>query len=119
MEELQFSGLRYPGADLADPAAAKSFGTSLTPKARRKPSKEDDNNEPPFTAIIAVCHDAHLGHIEYIPEGLDALGFCGNAPEHVKGAVTPFTFERSIGPLSDIGREVVEICWAGSLALID
>lgn len=119
-EELQFSGLRYPGADLADPAAAKSFGTSSTPKASRKPNREDDdNNEPPFTAIIAVCHDAHLGHIEYIPEGLDALGFCGNAPEHVKGAVTPFTFERSIGPLSDIGREVVEICWAGSLALIE
>lgn len=113
-EELQSSGLRYPGADVAD--AARFPNTSPPLRRRRAPSGDD---EPPFTAIIAVCHDAYLGHIEYIPEGLDALGFCGNVPQHVKGAITPYTFERTIGPLSDVGREVVEICWAGCLALID
>jgi hypothetical protein len=106
--------MRYPGADMVDTAKSSDASPS---RARYKSTREDD--EPPFTAIIAVCHDAHMRHIEYVPEGLDALGFCGNAPQHVKGAITPYTFERTIGPLSDIGREVVEICWAGCLALID
>lgn len=116
-DQLRHSGLRFPGADLVEAQSSPSLASP--PKPRRKPSKEDDKEEEPFTAIIAVCHDARSGHIEYVPEGLDALGFCGNAPQHVKGAVTPYTFEREVGPLSDIGREVVEICWAGSLALID
>ncbi|KAF8306982.1 hypothetical protein DL93DRAFT_2232339 [Clavulina sp. PMI_390] len=122
--QLRYSGMRYPGADIHD-ASASPLPPPPPPSSKSKKrtaaknAKPEDDEEDPFTAIIAVCHDAHNGHIEYVPEGLDALGFCGNKPQHVRGAVTPFTFEREIGELSEVGREVVEICWAGSLALID
>lgn len=106
VEELRRSGLRYPGADIP----ASSEEPIATPAVT--------SNEEAFTAIIAICHDAAKGHIEYVPEGLDALGFCGNAPQHVIGAVTPFTFEREVGALSSVGKDVVELCWAGALALI-
>ena len=106
-EQLRHSGLRYPGAD-----SAHKDNKSTMPSS---------DPEDIFTAVIAICHDTHAGRIEFVPEGLDALGFCGEAgaPERVTGATTPWTFERECGPLSTVGREVVELCWAGGVALIE
>jgi hypothetical protein len=103
---LRRSGLRHPTAAADD-----------DPDYERSQRLADC--EEPFSAVIAVCHDSRAGNVEYIPEGLDRLGLCGNVSRAVPGPTTPFTFERDPTQLSHIGREVIETTWAGCLALMD
>ncbi|KAF9507069.1 hypothetical protein BS47DRAFT_1352081 [Hydnum rufescens UP504] len=103
--ELRRSGLRHPTA-----------AADEDPDYER--TRRSTSGEEPFSAVIAVCHDSQAGNVEYIPEGLDRLGLCGNEARFVHGATTPFTFERDPTQLSPIGRDVIEITWAGCLALM-
>ncbi|KDQ21577.1 hypothetical protein BOTBODRAFT_207505 [Botryobasidium botryosum FD-172 SS1] len=88
--ELRGSGLRYPATGPSS-ASSQPFTFSIPEPASFTPPSH----------VIAVCHDPRLG-IEFIPEGLDRLGLYDGATEG----------------LTDVGREVAEITWAGCLALM-
>jgi hypothetical protein len=119
-EQLRYSGLRYPGADLTYDDKESSYRGHGRGQGSATNSFSD-GEERPFDTVLAVCQDGPRGLVEFVPEGLDALGFCGEgrAPGVVTGAIAPWTFERECGPLTKIGKEVVELCWAGCLALLD
>jgi hypothetical protein len=94
--ELRDSGLRYPATTFDE-------------------HPEDEKAEI-LPVVIGVCHDPRNG-VEFIPEGFDRLGLCDEAlPEPTFSPIMP---ERQCSGLTPVGKDVAEICWAGSLALME
>ncbi|RXK35477.1 hypothetical protein M231_07255 [Tremella mesenterica] len=61
-----------------------------------------------FPTVIAVCHSRSQG-VEFVLEGLDRLGFCNG-----ESAWGPTGYEEWRGSgLSEKGRELVDVLWAG------
>ena len=61
-----------------------------------------------FPTVIAVCHSRSQG-VEFVLEGLDRLGFCKG-----DSAWGPTGYEEWRGSgLSDKGRALVDMVWAG------
>ena len=61
-----------------------------------------------FPTVIAVCHSRSQG-VEFVLEGLDRLGFCKG-----ESAWGPTGYEEWRGSgLSDKGRELLDLLWAG------
>ena len=115
-DELEHSGLRYPR--IPDPAHSPMRMDVDPGNPTSSPNKQ--NAVPSFTAVLAMCHESRSGRgIEFLPEGLDCLGLCGSAARHVIGAITPYGIDRECGEVSSLGREIMEIAWAGCLALMD
>ncbi|KAG8710009.1 hypothetical protein FRC08_017762 [Ceratobasidium sp. 394] len=95
--ELCASGLRHPGTfiqpDLSSPVS----------RPRGSPARA-------FPSVIAMCNGTGTG-VEFVPEGLDRLGLCLPSYEWQSEA------ERFPG-LTPVGVEVVEMVWAGCVAVL-
>ncbi|KAG8725780.1 hypothetical protein FRC12_024039 [Ceratobasidium sp. 428] len=63
-----------------------------------------------FPSVIAMCNGTGTG-VEFVPEGLDRLGLCLPSYEWQSEA------ERFPG-LTSVGVEVVEMVWAGCVAVL-
>ncbi|KAF8332852.1 uncharacterized protein EI90DRAFT_3054634 [Cantharellus anzutake] len=119
-DELEKSGLRYPQIPNRGASPSRMDVDSRHPSPPSPPKKRKQREAGSFTAVLAICHDSHSGRgIEFIPEGLDCLGLCGSAPKRVDGAVTPYGLDRECSQVGLLGKEILEITWAGCLALLD
>lgn len=66
-----------------------------------------------FPTVIAVCHSRSQG-VEFVLEGLDRLGFCQG-----ESAWGPTGYEEWRGSgLSEKGRELLDLLWAGCVAVL-
>ncbi|KAG8995907.1 hypothetical protein FRB90_012876 [Tulasnella sp. 427] len=136
--ELRDSGLNPP-RNIVDPKrmqqqSATYFHSSLNYHRmdRRLSSSSIFGDVVPsaFNAVIAVCNDRRRG-VEFVPEGLDSLGLCGGetlvgpngAVEKLPPLFPPAHMvpvkERLTPPLNPVGRQIVEMIWAGCLALTE
>ncbi|CAE6429334.1 unnamed protein product [Rhizoctonia solani] len=96
--ELCGTGLRHPGTVPATLSSSRSISTDRDRKRRAFPS------------VIAMCNGTGTS-VEFVPEGLDRLGLCTPSYEWQSEA------ERFPG-LTPIGVEVVEMVWAGCIAVL-
>lgn len=66
-----------------------------------------------FPTVIAVCHNQTTG-VEFVLEGLDRLGLCKG-----ESAWGPTGYEEWRGTgLSDTGRQMVDLLWAGCTGIM-
>jgi len=89
--EFRDSGIRQPSAYEPEMSEAKSAPSCIS-------------------AVIAVCQNSHSG-VELVPEGLEKLGLCAPVYDWQSEADQ----YRSLTPT---GVEVVELVWAGCVALL-
>lgn len=136
--ELRDSGLNPP-RNIVDPKRMQQQTTSYMHSSlnyhrmdRRLSSSSIFGDVVPsaFNAVIAVCNDRRRG-VEFVPEGLDSLGLCGGetlvgpngAVEKLPPLFPPAHMvpvkERLTPPLNPVGRQIVEMIWAGCLALTE
>jgi hypothetical protein len=136
--ELRDSGLSQP-RNIVDPKRMQQQSTSYFHSSlnyqrmdRRLSSSSILGETVPasFSAVIAVCHDRRRG-VEFVPEGLDSLGLCGDGtilgsdgtieklpPLFPPAHMVPVS-ERRTPPLNAVGKQAVEMIWAGCLALTE
>ncbi|KAG8864590.1 hypothetical protein FRB96_005094 [Tulasnella sp. 330] len=136
--ELRDSGLSPP-RNIVDPKRMQQQSTAYYHSSlnyqrmdRRLSTSSllGDATPSAFSAVIAVCHDRRKG-VEFIPEGLDSLGLCGDGtvmgstgnieklpPLFPPAHMVP-VLERLTPPLNAVGKQVVEMIWAGCLALTE
>ncbi|KAF8757104.1 hypothetical protein RHS01_03713 [Rhizoctonia solani] len=96
--ELVATGLRHPST-LPPSSLASSSSRSAADRKRRA-----------FPSVIAMCNGTGTS-VEFVPEGLDRLGLCTPSYEWQSEA------ERFPG-LTPVGVEVVEMVWAGCVAVL-
>jgi hypothetical protein len=66
-----------------------------------------------ISTVIAVCHSRSQG-VEFVLEGLDRLGYCVG-----ESAWGPTGYEEWRGTgLSESGRELLDLLWAGCTAVM-
>ncbi|WVQ78408.1 hypothetical protein IAT38_000494 [Cryptococcus sp. DSM 104549] len=99
--------------DNAASAVGEESGEPAIPEGFNGPSP-DLLTQPPvptgrnFPTVIAVCHSRSQG-VEFVLEGLDRLGLCKG-----ESAWGPTGYEEWRGTgLSDYGRSLVDLLWAG------
>jgi hypothetical protein len=83
----------------------------------RSPSLADNDSSVmsgrSFPTVIAVCHNQSSG-VEFVLEGLDRLGLCKG-----ESAWGPTGYEEWRGTgLSDSGRQMLDLLWAGCTAVM-
>ncbi|CAE6416463.1 unnamed protein product [Rhizoctonia solani] len=96
--ELVATGLRHPSTL---PASCLTASSSRT---------EADRKRRAFPSVIAMCNGTGTS-VEFVPEGLDRLDLCTPSYEWQSES------ERFPG-LTPVGVEVVEMVWAGCVAVL-
>jgi len=76
---------------------------------------EAPNDQDALPIIVGICNDRQ--GLDLVPEGLDKLGLRYAAPEGEADDVPMVTTSAERG-LTSIGRAVVEIIWAASVAMM-
>ncbi|KEP54551.1 hypothetical protein V565_015630 [Rhizoctonia solani 123E] len=97
--ELCATGLRHPS----------TLSTTLSSTLRVQ-SSDQDRKRRAFPSVIAMCNGTGTS-VEFVPEGLDRLGLCTPSYEWQSES------ERFPG-LTPVGVEVVEMVWAGCIAVL-
>ncbi|KAG8691457.1 hypothetical protein FRC11_003462 [Ceratobasidium sp. 423] len=96
--ELCATGLRHPSTLPAILSSSRSLST------------DQDRKRRAFPSVIAMCNGTGTS-VEFVPEGLDRFGLCTPSYEWQSEA------ERFPG-LTPVGVEVVEMVWAGCIAVL-
>ncbi|KAF8608990.1 hypothetical protein BDV93DRAFT_214616 [Ceratobasidium sp. AG-I] len=102
--ELCVSGLRNPGT------LVQTEATGAQGLARAPSTSSSDRKRQSFPTVIAMCNGTGTS-VEFVPEGLDRLGLCTPSFEWQNES------ERFPG-LTPVGTEVVEMVWAGCVAVL-
>ncbi|GMK58867.1 hypothetical protein CspeluHIS016_0603090 [Cutaneotrichosporon spelunceum] len=85
---------------------------SRSPSLAENPPPLVDRNRA-FPTVIGVCH-SHATGVEFVLEGLDRLGLCKG-----ESAWGPTGYEEWRGTgLSDSGRQMLDLIWAGCTAVM-
>lgn len=108
--DLRETGVRVPAFGLSTTGHLKEAVQYLPPHIIRDQQLDD--------MVIGVCHGRHQG-MEFIPEGLAALGLCMpiDTPEVRMPLSETDVVEDPDLILTPIGRAAVEMAWLGCMAV--
>lgn len=104
--------------DLRSEPDLPEWPAGATPESRPETlasNTEDDASQSRFPTVIAVCHSRSQG-VEFVMEGLDRLGLCKRSGASPWGAMGYEEWRG--GGLTDAGRSLLDVLWAGCVCVL-